>query len=112
MTSRIIEILLTRVARARVVRWLCNYGQLSPTYPAAHTMRMLDCLLIFFLASITATSAGEIEKKISSRIFSGEPVDLGSTSDFLTNDNISYSFTVLLIAQVQGDPTKLNKNRI
>ena len=106
MTSRIIEILLTRVARARVVRWLCNNGQLSPTYPAAHTMRMLDCLLIFFLASITATSAGEFE------IFSGEPVDLGSTYDFLTNDNISYSFTVLLIAQVQGDPTKLNKNRI
>merc|ERR1719206_255250 len=62
-------------------------------------MRMLDYLLIFFLASITATFAGEIEKKISSRIFSGEPVDLGSTYDFLTNDNISYSFIVLLIAQ-------------
>ena len=69
--------------------------------------KMVGCKVSLFIAFLAISSKGINNKKIveslEARIFSGEPVDLGNTYDFLTNDNISYSFTVILIAQVGNE---------
>ena len=41
------------------------------------------------------------EESSEPRLFSGEVIDLGNTYDFLTNDDVSYRFTAILIFQVR-----------
>ena len=54
-------------------------------------------ILMFLLG----TQVLSIKSEKIERIFNNEVVDLGKTYDFLTNDNISYSFTLILLFQVR-----------
>ena len=60
----------------------------------------VSLVIVFLGIIIKGVNNKKIVESLEARIFSGERVDLGNTYDFLTNDNISYSFTVILIAQV------------
>ena len=50
---------------------------------------------------LLGTQVLSIKSEKKERSFNTEVVDLGKTYDFLTNDNISYSFTLILLFQVR-----------
>merc|ERR1719350_1963977 len=58
---------------------------------------ILGIFSTFFLCSFGLETKDESSEP---RLFSGEVIDLGNTYDFLTNDDVSYRFTAILIFQL------------